>query len=61
VSDPQGLESSVIEGIADSEATAIAVDYAEIGLDHLLDGGVLEEIPVVSQLRALWKTGATGE
>lgn len=35
----------------------ILVEIADIGLDHVLDGGLLQGIPVLSTIAALCKTG----
>jgi hypothetical protein len=51
------LESSIVRAVGDTAALDIASDWAEMGLDQLLDDGLVEKIPVVAHLRALWKTG----
>ena len=53
----QALEASLVGAIRDSAALDIAGDWAEIGLDGLIDSDLIEKIPVISHVRAAWKTG----
>jgi hypothetical protein len=51
------IEKSLIETIAKSDLSSIVSDAAELGLDSILDDGVLKDIPVLSTIIGLVKTG----
>ena len=50
------LEVSLVETLLDSDLANIGTDLGEITVDSALEEGVLKDIPVISTLRALWKT-----
>lgn len=55
----ESLENDLIKSIGQSELKDIAIDFGEIGLDTMLDDGVLKDIPVLGTLAKLYSTGAT--
>src|SRR5262245_61944564 len=55
----ESLDLSLIESIKSSDLKDIAVDLSEIGLDSLLEDGLLKDIPVFGSLVKLYKTGQT--
>jgi hypothetical protein len=54
----QDIEDSLVKTLRNSDLSSVAMDFGEIGVDKLLSEGYLRDIPVVSTLVALWKTGA---
>lgn len=52
------IEISLIDTLKESELTAIAADTVELGLDRIIDEGLLQDIPVVSTVINLVKAGA---
>jgi hypothetical protein len=55
----QKIETNLIQSIASSEIKNITEDYCELGLDAVLDEGVLKDIPVFGTLTKLYSVGAT--
>lgn len=55
----QKIETNLIQSIASSEIKNITEDYCELGLDAMLDEGVLKDIPVFGTLTKLYSVGAT--
>lgn len=53
------IESSLIKTIIESDLFSVTRDIAEIGVDAILQEGILKEIPILSTLSGLAKTGAT--
>lgn len=51
------LSTSLAETIKDSELTKISGELLEVGIDSILKEGLLKEIPVISVLSGIWKTG----
>ena len=51
------LSSILISSIKDGGMEDIGIDIAEIGIDAILDVGVLEEIPIVKTIISFTKTG----
>jgi len=47
------LAQSLIDTVTNSDLFRIFPDMAEIALDHVLDDGLLKEIPVVQSIVAL--------
>lgn len=54
-----GIESSLIDTLKQSDLTDVAADAAELALDQIIDEGLLQNVPVVSTLTRLVKTGVT--
>jgi hypothetical protein len=52
----QNLEESLVRSIAKPNLTELAADLAEVGLDQLLQEGVLRDIPVLGTLVGLYRT-----
>src|SRR2546430_12874972 len=52
----EGLGVSIVKGACNSETKDLAVELTELGLDALLDEGVLKEIPVPKAIIACRKT-----
>lgn len=50
-----GLPKALVASIKSGRAVDLAQDYAEIGVDAVLEGGLLEEIPFVKTLVAISK------
>lgn len=55
----QRIETNLIQSIASSEIKNITEDYCELGLDEMLDEGILKDIPVFGTLTKLYSVGAT--
>jgi len=55
----QKIETNLIQSIARSEIKNITEDYCELGLDTMLEEGVLKDIPVFGTLTKLYSVGAT--
>lgn len=55
----QKIETNLIQSIASSEIKNITEDYCELGLDAMLDEGVLKDIPVFGTLTKLYSVGTT--
>lgn len=53
----KNIETSLVETIAKSDLSSITADATETGIDLLLDEGVLKDIPVLSTISGLVKTG----
>src|SRR6266567_492992 len=53
------LGVSIVKGACNSETKDLAVELAELGLDALLDEGVLKEVPVLKTIIACRKTWTT--
>lgn len=53
------LDLSLIQSIKDSELVPVTTDIAEVGLDALLNDGVLREIPIIGSFVGLCKTGVS--
>ncbi len=50
------LAPSLIQSITDSSLYRITPDLAEVALDHILDDGIIKDIPVVRSVVALYET-----
>ncbi len=46
----EGLENSLIESIARTDLKDVATQFAEVGLDSVLDDGVVREIPIIGTI-----------
>jgi hypothetical protein len=55
----QKIETNLIQSIASSEIKNITDDFCELGLDAMLNEGVLKDIPVFGTLTKLYSVGAT--
>lgn len=53
------IEINLIQSIASSEIKNITEDFCELGLDTILNEGVLKDIPVFGTLTQLYSVGAT--
>jgi hypothetical protein len=53
------LDLSLIQSIKDSELVPVTTDLAEVGLDMLLNEGVLKDIPVIGSFIGLCKAGVS--
>jgi hypothetical protein len=51
------IETSFITTIARSDLSNVALEAAEVGIDSVLDEGLLNDIPVLSTIKGLIKTG----
>jgi len=59
-SSPKPIGQSLIETVSKiPELHDVTVEYAEMGLDALVDSGIADDVPVVKTVRALWR-GAAG-
>ncbi len=45
------LELSLVDTLQESELKSLAVDYAELGIDALLDEGILKEVPIIGTIQ----------
>lgn len=59
MSEYDALEQSLTQTVAESELSSVGKDLAEIGIDALMHDGLVKDIPVVSTIIALVKTGAS--
>lgn len=55
----QKIETNLIQSIASSEIKNITTDYCELGLDAILDEGILKDIPIFGSLTKLYSVGTT--
>jgi hypothetical protein len=55
----KSLEGAVTAVLASDDTKALVADYAEIGIDALLNDGVAREIPVISTLIGIARIGMT--
>ncbi|SFB28107.1 hypothetical protein SAMN05660845_2378 [Flavobacterium swingsii] len=53
----QQLSISLTETIKSSELTKVSGELIEVGIDSILKNGLLKDIPVISVLSGIWKTG----
>lgn len=51
------IESSFIKTIAESDLSSIVIDETELAIDSLIDDGVFKDIPILSTIVGLVKTG----
>ncbi|MDZ7660908.1 hypothetical protein [Thiohalophilus sp.] len=51
------IEGSLVETLKNSDLSEITTDTSELGLDEIIEDGLLQDIPVVSTLVKLVKTG----
>ena len=56
--DADHLELQLIDALQESELSGLAGDYAELGLDALLDDGLLKDLPVLGTLQKLYNVAA---
>ena len=54
---PEKLEGKLVKSFEAKELGDLAVDYAELGLDSILDEGIVKDIPILRTLVSLAKTG----
>ena len=54
-SETQSIECQLIDSLKRSEIDGLVVDYAEIGLDKVLDNDIIQDIPILKSLVALAK------
>lgn len=50
------LAPTLIDSLTDFDPTQITPDLAELALDHILDNGIIRDIPVVRSFYAVYKT-----
>lgn len=50
------LASSLIDSLTDYDPAQITPDLVEVGLDHVLDDGIVKDIPFVRTFYAIYKT-----
>ena len=55
--DNQNLEGKLVESIEAKELGSLTADYAELGLDAILDDGIAKNIPIVGTLIKAAKIG----
>ena len=51
------IEILLVETLRKSDLTNVAAEIGELGIDELLDDGLFKDVPVISAVRGLWKTG----
>lgn len=51
------LEGKLVKSIEAKELSDLAVDYAEVGLDSILDEGIIRDIPILRTLVSIAKAG----
>ena len=51
--DTDEVELSLVETLEESEFVSLAAEYAELGLDALLDEAILKDVPVFGTLQKL--------
>lgn len=54
--EPKDLAPSLIESFTDFDIAQITPDLAEVALDHVLDDGIVKDIPVIRSLYSIYKT-----
>ncbi|MBD2145232.1 hypothetical protein [Sphaerospermopsis sp. FACHB-1194] len=57
--DSKNIHEILLEAIQKSEVVDNLKDFAEIGIDELLDDGILKDIPVISPLYSIIKLNST--
>ena len=55
----QEISGSIIDSIKQSDISKLTPDLLEIGLDEILEDGIIKEIPVVKTIQAFYKTVIT--
>ena len=55
--DPDNLEGKLVESIEIKELSSLTTDYAELGLDSILDNSIVKNIPILKTAVSLVKTG----
>lgn len=53
------LGNSLTETIQGSDLPSVIEDLGEVAIDALIKDGVLKDVPIISTLHGLWKTGVT--
>lgn len=54
-----GLEESMMRSLASPDLLDLAIDWAELGLDAILDDGVLKNIPIIGSIVCLVGTAVS--
>lgn len=57
--DNEEISKALIDSILPEKTSEEFIDIAEIGLDQLLDDGLLKEIPILKTIVAIYKTSIT--
>ena len=55
--DPDKIEGKLVESIEIKELSSLTTDYAELGLDSILDNSIVKNIPILKTAVSLVKTG----
>jgi len=50
------LDVTMLETLK-TDLSGVSVDYMEIGLDGILEDGLLKDIPVINSIISVYKTG----
>ena len=53
----QTVEGNKLQMIEGAPGSPIAIDYMEMGLDSVMEDGLLKDVPIVSTVVALYKVG----
>lgn len=53
----KSLSTSLVETITNPDLKEIGVNLLEVGIDQIIEDGVLKEIPIVNVVVGIWKTG----
>lgn len=53
------LGTALVESVTSGDSLELIKDYAEIGIDAVLEDGVLKDIPIVGSIVGLMKVGVT--
>lgn len=53
------IDNSMIETLKESNLPSVLGDLGEITIDSIFEEGVLKELPIISTMIGLWRTGVT--
>lgn len=53
------IETNLIQAIGSSEIKNITVDFCEIGLDSILEDGLIKDIPILGTIAKLYSAGSS--
>ncbi|MCB1815115.1 MAG: hypothetical protein KDK04_25850 [Candidatus Competibacteraceae bacterium] len=58
-SSKMNLPDSLTKTISNSELVSVSGELGEVAIDSILENGLLKDIPIISTITGLWKTGAS--
>jgi len=51
------LPSSLIEAIKNTDLAKVTGEFLEIGIDTVLENGLLRDFPIINTITGFWNTG----